>query len=320
MSGSASQSSPSTLSSQSSESSPRQAAAPSPAQAAAPAPGWRFLRTRRWAAYLAITVLFAIACGFLGNWQFDRRAQARAEIDRIDNNYDAPPVPIQQALPTPETFDEATQKWLPVLANGTYLTEQQTLVRIRPRNGNPGFEVVVPFLTDEGTVFMVNRGWLPTGTTQDAPDTVPPAPGGRVQIVARLKAGEPALPTRTAGPGQIATINLAELANRVAQPSYTAAYGVLASETPESNPAPLRAERPERNEGPHLSYAVQWYVFALMAFFGLGWAAKQEYRVLNAAEPPEQERAEKRAARAARRSNDADEEDALLDASTPAQR
>lgn len=275
--------------------------------------GWRFAFTRRWAGYLAITILFAAVSSGLGTWQLARRAEARAEISRVDTNYDARPVPVAEALDDLDAFDDS-QKWLPVELNGTYLTDEQMLVRNRPLNMSPGFEVLTPILMEDGSVFIVDRGWLPTGQEQDAPDDVPAPPEGQVTVVARLKAAEPSLPGRSARGNQVATINLTDIAGRLDLPVYTGAYGLLASEDPAVAATPVLSTRPERDEGPHLSYAFQWFVFALLAFVGLGWAVREEYRSVNADDPEERERAAERARRkAARPLSDADAEDALLE-------
>jgi cytochrome oxidase assembly protein ShyY1 len=275
--------------------------------------GWRFAFTRRWAGYLALTILFAAVCSGLGTWQLARRAEARAEISRVDANYDAQPVPVAEALDDHGAFD-VSQKWLPVELRGTYLTDEQLLVRNRPLNMSPGFEVLAPLLMDDGSVFIVDRGWLPTGQKQDAPDDVPAPPEGEVTVVARLKAGEPSLPGRSARGNQIATINLTDIAGRLDLPTYTGAYGLLASEDPAPPGTPVLGTRPERDEGPHLSYAFQWFVFALLAFVGLAWAVREEYRSVNAEVPEERERAAERARRkAAKPLSDADAEDALLE-------
>jgi hypothetical protein len=71
--------------------------------------------------------------------------------------------------------------------------------------------------------------------------------------------------------------------------------------------------RPEPDEGPHLSYALQWYVFIVMAFIGLGLLARQEYRMHNSEDPEERARAATRAEKRAARRTDADIEDELLD-------
>ena len=46
--------------------------------------GWAFLRSRRWLGYFALLIVFSIACVLLGDWQFARRAEARAAGERID--------------------------------------------------------------------------------------------------------------------------------------------------------------------------------------------------------------------------------------------
>lgn len=274
--------------------------------------GWKFVFSRRWAGYLALTVLFAIICCALGTWQLNRRAEALAEIVKVDSNFDSTPISVGEALPQLDSFDES-QKWLQVELSGTYLVDDELLVRNRPLNISPGFEVLTPLLLNDGSVFVVNRGWLPTGEAQDAPDVVPAPPSGPVTVVVRLKAGEPTLAGRTASGNQIATINLDDIAERVDKPTYTGAYGLMVSEDPATAERPVAVTRPVRDEGPHLSYAFQWYVFALMAFIGLGWAARQEYRTINALDPDEQDRAAERARKkAAKPKSDADVEDELL--------
>ncbi|PJJ63200.1 SURF1 family protein [Compostimonas suwonensis] len=276
--------------------------------------GWAFAFTRRWAGYLALTILFACVCAGLGVWQLARRNEALAEIALVADNYDSDPVPVAEALPDLAGYDDDDQKWLPVEMHGSYLVDQQLLVRNRPLNGNPGFEVLTPLKLDDGTVFVVDRGWLPIGSAQDAPDEVPAPPSGEVTVVARLKAGEPSIPSRTAGEGQIATIQLDDIAARVGADTYTGAYGLLASESPAARDQPPAAvTKPQPDEGPHLSYAFQWFVFGLMAFVGLGYAVRQEYRTVNADDPEERERAaERERRRSARKRSDSEIEDEIL--------
>ena len=267
---------------------------------------------RRWGAYLALTIVFAVVCGLLSWWQWSRRAETVAEIDKVSANYDQSPVPVDELLPALDAWDDAVE-WRPVALHGEYLVDQQLLARNRPRDGAPGFEVLTPLLLDDGSVFVVNRGWLPTGSAQDAPDDVPAPPDGEVDVVARLKAGEPTLLGRTAPTGQLATIHLDSVAELVGQPTYTGAYGLLASEDPAVADMPASAVRPEADEGPHLSYALQWIAFGILAFAGLFWAFRRERRF--AALPAEEQAAARASDRAARsRSADTDEEDALLDA------
>lgn len=276
--------------------------------------GWGFAFSRRWLGYLAMVIVFAVACIGLSMWQLARRDEARQEITRVETNWESAPRPVEEVLGSLGGFDDNT-KWTPVTLTGRYLTDDELLARGRPLDGNPGFEQLVPFELLDGTVFVVDRGWLPAGNEQDLPDTVPAPPTGLVTVVARLKAGEPTIPGRSAPAGQIATVHLPAIAALVGEPTYTGAYGLMASEDPASATRPVAMSKPVPDEGPHLSYAFQWLVFGLMAFIGLGWAARQEYRIKNADDPEERKRAEERRRKAAAKPrSDAEIEDELLDA------
>lgn len=273
---------------------------------------WSFLRSRRWAGYLALVVVFAIASSALGTWQLNRRAEALAEVARIDANYDAEAVPVAEALPDPAAFD-IDQRWLVVALEGEYLADEEIVVRNRPFGGSSGFEVITPFRLDDGNVFMVDRGWIAQGP-DGRPSEYAAPPAGQVEVEARLKAGEGRIAGRTSTGNEFATIDLPELAERVGEPAYTGAYGVLVQSGADASEPPLAAPRPIRDEGPHLSYALQWFVFALMAFIGLGWAANQERRALaEASASPDAPKAPRQTRKPPRERRDADVEDEVLD-------
>ncbi len=262
---------------------------------------------RRWGGYLALTVAFAVACSLLSWWQWERRAAAVVEIELVEANYDAQPVEIDRLLADPTDAD-AEAEWHPVILRGEYLTDEQLLVRNRPRDGRAGFEILVPLRLQDGSVFVVDRGWVPAGASPAAPDRVPEAPSGEVEVLVRLKPGEPELPGRSAPDGQLATIHLPSVAELVARQTYTGMYGLLVEETPAAAETPLPAVRPAADEGPHLSYALQWIAFGVLAFVGLVWAVRRERRI--AALPPEEREAARRPRRA---SADSEIEDAALD-------
>lgn len=243
--------------------------------------------SRRWLGWLAFTTLFAVVCVALAQWQWARRLEAVAEIRVVAQNWDAAPVALGDVLPGDEPLDPAAE-WTPVTVEGRYLVDEQLLVRNRPFAGRPGFEVLTPLLLTTGEVLIVNRGWVPTGEAQDSPDAVPAPPAGPIEVTVRLKPGEPTIAGRGAPDGQIATIHLPELVERIeGGPVVPGAYGLLDSETPAAAERPLAALRPVADEGPHLSYTFQWYLFALLGFIGYGWALRHEHRALRAAETGE---------------------------------
>lgn len=282
--------------------------------------GWSFLRSKRWLGYFAMLLVFSIACVWLGNWQFERRAEARAEIARLDANYGAPAVDLADEVPELEKFDENVQKWRTAVVEGEYLGDP-FLARNRPGPAGVGSDLIQPMRTSEGAVFFVNRGWVPVdGNDADSgaiqADELPQPPDGIVEVEVRLRAGEPEVPGRTSSGSTVASIDLPELARLTdtVGNAYTGAYGMLVSESPEGAHGTL-PPKPERDEGPHLSYALQWYVFILIAAIGVGFAARQEYRGLNAGSSTVRAQDQRRDERKTRRGpSDADVEDAMLDA------
>lgn len=260
---------------------------------------FRLLFTRRWLGYLALTVVFAVVASLFGMWQWDRRGQAVAAIEKVNENFDRTPVPLS-SLSDSEVFNADTLEWIPIVLEGRYLAQEQVLVRTRPRLGAVGFEVLVPFVTDEMTV-IVNRGWIPTGESQDFPDSVPEAPQGEVELVGRIKPSEPLLRGRGAPEGQIASIHLGSLQELTSATIREDFFVALGDESPRAATTPLPLLRPELDEGPHLSYTFQWYLFAVMAFGGLWYMLRQEARLHRGEDVKRKS------------SRDDEEEDALLD-------
>ncbi|QWL28074.1 SURF1 family protein [Rathayibacter toxicus] len=281
--------------------------------ASTPRPSWRFVVSRRWFGYLALAVVFAVACVLLSRWQVARLDEAASLNRRVTANWNADPVPLDALLPPAAQWEESVQ-YRPVTLTGVYDTEAQTLVRNRPVNGNPGFDVLVPLRLQDGSAFIVDRGWVSVGSAHDFPDAIPVPPQGTATVIARLKAGEGRIEGRSAPDGQIATIQLDDLVQRVKEPLRTSAYGLLVSESPAPlTAAPLAAPPPMADEGLHISYAIQWLLFAVMGFGGLGWAIRHEYRIRNAADPRVIAARRRRDERLRRRGrSDAEVEDELL--------
>jgi cytochrome oxidase assembly protein ShyY1 len=280
---------------------------------------YRFLFSSKWLGYLLLAAIFASACVFLGRWQMDRRAETLAEINRVVTNYSAAPIPFADAREQFNNLDPAME-WTQVELKGTYLVEGQRVVRNRPLNGQPGYEVVVPFRLASGETVVVDRGWLPIGNKNPgAPDSVPEPPAGDVTAVVRLKHPEPEL-QRGAPEGQLASIDLAAYSAQLGYPLLTGAYGQLASETPPAAEMPFPFPKPSTEEGTHLSYSLQWFAFGVLMFVGFGYAARQQAR--NAAIDAEDDDESPEGAshrrpsppRKRKKATAEEEEDALLDA------
>ncbi|KJQ55594.1 SURF1 family cytochrome oxidase biogenesis protein [Microbacterium sp. SA39] len=266
-------------------------------------------RLTRWAVYVLIAIGFAVACAFLSNWQFERNESRAEQIELVEQNYDAEPVPLAELIGEDGALDPEDQ-WHPVILQGEYLADQQVLVRNRPHGGTSAFEVLVPFRDVDGRVFIVNRGWVPPGDG-DAPDAVPAPPTGEVEVTVRLRPGEKLPPSGRGAPeGQVPTINLPAIDAIVEGDVITSAYGRLVEENPSGEVALGGFDSPTDDPGPHLSYAIQWILFALMGFIFIGYIIRTE--IVKHREDLEGAPVEPKKPR--RRDSDAAIEDELLDA------
>ncbi len=157
---------------------------------------YRFLFSSKWLGYLLLAAIFATACVLLGRWQMDRRAETLAEINRVVSNYSATPIPFAEVRNEFVSLD-ADREWTQVQLRGSYDAAGQRIVRNRPLNGQPGYEVVVPFKLDSGDTVVIDRGWLPdrqqhsrqagrySGPTEGACDGGGPAQAFRAGTAAR---------------------------------------------------------------------------------------------------------------------------------------
>lgn len=223
--------------------------------------------TRRWLGALSLAVLFAVACFFLGRWQWHRFEVKNHQAQRISRNYNASPIPLGDVLPQQSATLPPSREWTPVTVTGTYDAAHQLLVRNRPFQGDYGYEVVVPLQTLHGGTLLVDRGWVPNARTASDHPEVPPPPRGPVTVTGWLRQGEPSL-GRTMLPGQLASINVDEADRQIGRPTYRT-YVILKIEQTGANipiARPQALEAPEVDKGPHLAYAIQWWAVMLVGF------------------------------------------------------
>lgn len=238
---------------------------------------YKFLFSSRWLGYFALALVFALACVALGNWQMNRRNAVVENITKIQQNYSGTIVDYADVARNFDSLDPA-KEWTQVRMVGSYVTQDQRIVRNRPLNGTPGYEVLVPLRLENGDTVIIDRGWLPIGNKEAGhPDLIPEPKSGVVEVVARLKPAEPQL-NRGAPEGQLASIELNDYAAQLDYPIKTGSYGQLATESPAAAGNPVAFPAPSIDEGSHLSYAMQWIAFGILAFVGFGYAARMQRR------------------------------------------
>lgn len=236
----------------------------------------RLLRESFWWRALLLVLAFTTVCIMLGRWQYSRHAAKVARNSHITATYEQAPVPLTELLATASAQPSPAVEWRRVKVTGTYETGHTVLIRNRPLESVFGYEVVVPLRLPDGALLLVDRGWIPNGPTGQRPASVPAAPSGPVEVVARLRPSETA-PDRQPPPGQALRLDVHRIAAGLDGPAYQA-YAILAEETPRPSTAPRPLPKPDLDLGNHFAYAVQWWIFAAGAVVLLGYYAQREGR------------------------------------------
>jgi surfeit locus 1 family protein len=163
--------------------------------------------------------------------------------------------------------DVEGQVYRHVSVTGRWRPDEQVLIRNRTYDSAPGFEVVTPLTLGDGTAVAVNRGWIPmSAATADAGSYAPPVgPVTVTGVVARTQERE-SLGGTDPAEGRLhdlARVDVARLGRQVDERLYPA-YVVLRSQEPAGGRLPLPVQPAALDDGPHLNYAGQWFIFATL--------------------------------------------------------
>jgi cytochrome oxidase assembly protein ShyY1 len=238
---------------------------------------FRLLATRRWLVRVLAGFVLVIAFVRLGIWQLDRNEERAARNAVIEANSRRDPVPVDRLL-QPGVPVEADVVWTPIQATGRYDVDHQLIVRLRPLEGRPGAHVLTPLITESGDALLVDRGFVPQdGSAAGTPD-VPDPPPGEVEVIGRVRASEEGRGTGgEPDTGAVRYIDVDEIAATLDYPVYGAWVEVIEEKPPPAT-VPARPPEPTLDAGPHLSYAVQWFLFACIGIGGFVILARAESR------------------------------------------
>ena len=134
----------------------------------------RSLSINPWTRF-ALTLLLAAACAGLsrlGVWQLHRAHEKETRYQAFADRQTAPPLAfetIERGAPLGDSL------WRRVTVRGHYL-DQHVVLDNRVSQGRPGYEIITPFVSDNGAMLLVDRGWLPlTDDRNTIPDVLAPA-------------------------------------------------------------------------------------------------------------------------------------------------
>ena len=245
---------------------------------------YKFLLRPKWIAFHLLVAALVIVMINLGFWQIRRLHQREAFNTLVRNNTNQPVVPISSVLTS--GVDTGAVEWRRVEVTGTYLPAKEITVVNRSQGGDAGRNVVDPLRLADGSLLLVNRGFVP------GLQAIPAAPTGQVTLMGQLRDSEVrrlGQPSDASGVllTEVRRIDISKLTPQMGAPVAPMYLQLLASNPPQGD-IPQAVEPPELDNGPHLSYAVQWFVFSTFAL--VGWVMAVRYSVATRSGKPRKKR------------------------------
>jgi surfeit locus 1 family protein len=212
---------------------------------------------------LTLLALLLVAAAFvrLGFWQLGRLEERRTANQAAARARAAPA--LELAVGADWSVEELSDRW--VVASGRYDHDHELVIRGQALQGTPGVLVATPLrLARSDSSVLVLRGFVPAADAVRADiDALGESGIVRVRGLASPIPSGGGEPLDHAGQTTWARLDLAAIRERLPYPVMP----VLLRQAPDSGlpSLPRRLAAPELSDGPHLSYAIQWFAFAALA-------------------------------------------------------
>ena len=225
--------------------------------------------SRKWLLFTVLIVLSMVLFVRLGFWQLDRLEQKRTYNAIMAERWRETPFDLS-AMSLPQNLDDL--EFRRIQAEGDFDYANQIILKSQIYYDAPGIALVTPFVFAEGQAILVARGWVPAdqASPQSLAQLLEPPGAPVIGLIKPSQAppnGQPSLPPATPQTEWF-RIDIPAIQAQmpyVLQPAWI-------QQLPETgrpiDRLPIREEPMALNEGNHMSYAVQWFSFALIAGFG----------------------------------------------------
>lgn len=229
--------------------------------------------SRRSIVFCALALVAAAIFVRMGVWQL---ARLREKVRRNDSIAAQQLQPAAQLAAIPR--DTAGAHYRKATASGRFDYEHEIVLSARTHQGSPGVDLVTPLrVAGSDTAILVDRGWVysPDGGTVDRArwrerDTA------TITGYLEVYAPDAGVTHATSDPRIVRRVSRSEVAARIPYP--LAPYYLVATGDSADGNHPARRELPALDEGPHRSYALQWFSFAVIALGGAGLVVARDRR------------------------------------------
>ena len=231
---------------------------------------YRFAARPKWIAGHVLALVTVIGFINLGFWQLRRHDERSAVNATMSERMVEPAAPLGDLV---AMFGEDPEEleFRRVRLSGDYLLGEEVLWQARTLNGRSGHDVLTPLAID-GRAVIVDRGWVPIDATD------PPVVGAEPQSLevtvtgtirpGRVRRGLGPIDPETGELDRISRVDIGRLQQQIAVDLYPF-YVLLETQAPaQLTGLPLVQDPPTPDSGPHLSYAIQWFIFSAIAAVG----------------------------------------------------
>lgn len=205
--------------------------------------------------FVVFVVVFMVGLGF---WQLERLEQRKADNDAVRAASEADALPIDVLLAEPSVPDHTA-----VRVEGTYRPDLEFLVANRTFDTRPGSWLATPVELDDGRLVVVNRGWVSRRWVAGDDLRSAEAPAGPVSIEGRLFASVDGgrIGGGASSRPEVSRLDLAAVEELLGV-DVAHRWVQLETQSPDGAEIPVPVPAPLLDDGPHLSYAFQWFFFS----------------------------------------------------------
>lgn len=236
----------------------------------------RILRTithGRWLPLTIVVLATAVALASLGFWQWGRLIGRRAANEAIARQLAAPPLAL--TAENAAGLDPADLTFRRVTVRGRWDYANEVSIRFRSLDGQAGVQVLTPLRVAGGErAVLVDRGWIPYQFAEPERRRQFQAAGeGEIEITGLVQQSQTKGPPAVVGgqdPGRADAWQRVDLTNLQRQLPYPLLpFWIERLPAPgEATALPRAKGLPEQGDGPHLSYALQWWAFTAILIVG----------------------------------------------------
>jgi surfeit locus 1 family protein len=198
----------------------------------------------------------------LGFWQLNRLDKKR-EFNSVLSAHSSTPVQTLDSA-VPDKWNQAESEWKRVSVTGSYDFSKAVTVINRSQDGTAGYNSVVPFTSLKNRTILVNRGFVPLVMEP------PVAPTNEIEIVGYLRASQARsalgpIDSKEPGNTEFQRLDIPLISAHVGKTIEPMFLQLIAESPANASQWPAKVALPPLDEGTHMSYALQWFFFCLVA-------------------------------------------------------